>query len=92
MSKLSPCYPGRSLGNVCAAFLGASLVITLLLLTSEVLCAQEYNFRTFGITEGLNNLAVSQVYQDRAGFIWVSLQSQIGGRRLDCFVFQPGES
>jgi diguanylate cyclase (GGDEF)-like protein len=77
MFKQSPRYPGRSLGNVCAAFLGTGLVFTLLLLTSEVLCAQEYNFRNFGVTEGLNNLAVRQIYQDRAGFIWVSTENGI---------------
>jgi hypothetical protein len=41
-------------------------VFVLLVLTSGVLCAQEYNFRNFGVTEGLNNLAVRQIYQDRA--------------------------
>src|ERR1017187_4822079 len=42
-------------------------IFALLMLTSGVLSAQEYNFRTFGVTEGLNNLAVRQVYQDRTG-------------------------
>jgi len=41
------------------------------------LCAQEYSFRTFGNAEGLNNLAVRQIYQDRAGFIWVSTENGI---------------
>jgi diguanylate cyclase (GGDEF)-like protein len=42
-----------------------------------LLCAQEYSFRTFGNAEGLNNLAVRQIYQDRAGFIWVSTENGI---------------
>lgn len=46
-------------------------------LTVLPLCAQEYGFRTFGNTEGLNNLAVRQIYQDRAGFIWVSTENGI---------------
>lgn len=52
-------------------------VFALLLLTSAILCAQEYNFRNFGVTEGLSNLAVRQIYQDRVGFIWVSTENGI---------------
>src|SRR5208282_2569029 len=52
-------------------------VFALFLLTSGVLCAQEYNFRNFGVTEGLSNLAVRQIYQDRVGFIWVSTENGI---------------
>ncbi len=48
----------------------------LLLLTGPI-CAQEYSFRTFGNAEGLNNLAVRQIYQDRGGFIWVSTENGI---------------
>jgi len=48
-----------------------------LLLLAAPLCAQEYSFRTFGNAEGLNNLAVRQIYQDRAGFIWVSTENGI---------------
>jgi diguanylate cyclase (GGDEF)-like protein len=47
------------------------------LLMAWPLCAQEYSFRTFGNAEGLNNLAVRQIYQDRAGFIWVSTENGI---------------
>jgi diguanylate cyclase (GGDEF)-like protein len=59
-----------------------------LLLASGVLCAQEYSFRTFGNAEGLNNLAVRQVYQDRGGFIWVSTENGLfryDGDRFDAF-------
>jgi diguanylate cyclase (GGDEF)-like protein len=52
------------------------------------LCAQEYSFRTFGNAEGLNNLAVRQIYQDRGGFIWVSTENGIfryDGDRFDAF-------
>ena len=62
--------------------------LAFLLLLSEPLCAQEYSFRTFGNADGLNNLAVRQVYQDRAGFIWVSTENGIfryDGDRFESF-------
>lgn len=51
-------------------------------------CAQEYSFRTFGTADGLNNLAVRQIYRDRAGFIWVSTENGIfryDGDRFESF-------
>jgi diguanylate cyclase (GGDEF)-like protein len=68
-------------------------VFALLVLTSGVLCAQEYDFRTFGTTEGLNNLAVRQIYQDRVGFIWVSTEDGIfryDGERFQAFGPEQG--
>ena len=68
-------------------------VFVLLVLTSEVLCAQEYNFHNFGVTEGLNNLAVRQIYQDRVGFIWVSTENGIfryDGERFEAFGPEQG--
>jgi diguanylate cyclase (GGDEF)-like protein len=59
-----------------------------LLLTAGALCAQEYSFRTFGNAEGLDNLAVRQIYQDRAGFLWVSTENGIfryDGDRFEAF-------
>ena len=41
------------------------------------LCAQEYSFRSLGTAEGLNNRAILRIYQDRAGFIWVSTEDGI---------------
>ena len=60
----------------------------LLLFTAQALCAQEFSFRTFGNSDGLNNLAVRQIYQDRAGFIWVSTENGIfryDGDRFESF-------
>ncbi len=57
-------------------------------LTTGALFAQEYNFRVFGNAEGLNNLAVRQIYQDRVGFIWVSTEDGIyryDGERFEAF-------
>jgi diguanylate cyclase (GGDEF)-like protein len=63
-----------------------------LLLMAAPLCAQEYSFRTFGNAEGLNNLAVRQIYQDRAGFIWVSTENGIFRYDGDRFEeFGPGQ-
>ena len=50
--------------------------------------AQEYSFRTFGNAEGLANLAVRQIYQDRGGFLWVSTENGIfryDGDRFESF-------
>jgi len=51
--------------------------VVVLWLTSGSLWAQEFSFRTFGNAEGLSNLAVRQLYEDRAGFIWVSTENGI---------------
>src|SRR3954470_11951846 len=37
--------------------------------------AQRYNFKFYGEEEGLQNLAVQVVHQDRAGFLWVGTQN-----------------
>jgi hypothetical protein len=59
--------------------------LVLLVVTSGIVAyAQEYNFRSFGVSEGLTNLAVRKICQDRVGFIWVSTENGIfryeGGR------------
>ena len=68
-------------------------VLALLVLTCGVLRAQEYNFRSFGVTEGLTNLAVRQIYQDRVGFIWVSTENGVfryDGERFEGFGPEQG--
>src|ERR1035437_7539140 len=37
--------------------------------------AQRYNFKFYGEDEGLKNLAVQAVLQDRAGFLWAGTQN-----------------
>jgi len=62
--------------------------LALLLLISGALCAQEYSFRTFGNADGLNNLTVRSIHQDREGFIWVSTDNGIfryDGDRFEAF-------
>jgi diguanylate cyclase (GGDEF)-like protein len=68
----------RGLAFLLLAFpLLAFPLLTFPLLTTGAAWAQEYSFRFFGNAEGLNNLAVRQIYQDRAGFIWVSTENGI---------------
>ena len=63
-------------------------VLALLAIAPGLICAQEYSFRSFGTTEGLNNLAVRKIYQDHVGFIWVSTENGIfryDGERFESF-------
>jgi diguanylate cyclase (GGDEF)-like protein len=65
-----------------------SCLFTMLVLASGLLCAQEYSFRSFGTADGLNNLAVRRIYQDRVGFLWVSTENGIlryDGDRFESF-------
>ena len=91
--------PSCSVTKLIVAILSSAVnsstarVFALLVLTSGVLCAQEYNFRNFGVTEGLKNLAVRQIYQDRVGFIWVSTENGIfryDGERFQAFGPEQG--
>jgi diguanylate cyclase (GGDEF)-like protein len=64
-----------------------SLALAFLAVASGTMYAQEYSFRSFGVTEGLNNLVVRRIYQDRVGFIWVSTENGIF--RYDGDRFEP---
>ena len=41
----------------------------------QPLAAQRYVFREYGQAQGLNNLSVETIYQDRAGFLWAGTQN-----------------
>src|SRR5277367_5821470 len=45
------------------------------LVGAACLQAQRYNFKFYGEEEGLQNLAVQVVLQDRTGFLWVGTQN-----------------
>ena len=50
--------------------------------------AQRYNFKFYGEDEGLKNLAVQAVLQDRAGFLWAGTQNGLyryDGNRFTAF-------
>jgi signal transduction histidine kinase/streptogramin lyase/ActR/RegA family two-component response regulator len=44
-------------------------------LLSPGLLAQQYSFRTYSEDEGLRNLAIERILQDRTGFLWVGTQN-----------------
>ena len=65
-----------------------TLALSLLTLAVGPLSAREYSFRTFGVSEGLNNLAIRRIYQDRSGFIWLSTENGLyryDGDRFELF-------
>ena len=65
----------------------------LLLLAARLSSGQEYSFRYFGLADGLSNLAVRQIHQDRAGFLWVATENGIfryDGDRFEQFGSSQG--
>jgi signal transduction histidine kinase/CheY-like chemotaxis protein len=55
--------------------------------------AQRYNFKFYGQEEGLQNLAVQVVLQDRQGFLWVGTQNGLfryDGSRFKAFTKDDG--
>jgi diguanylate cyclase (GGDEF)-like protein len=45
------------------------------LLWPQLLWAQQFTFHKYGQQDGLANLSVSSLYQDRAGYIWVGTEN-----------------
>src|SRR5580704_1850039 len=73
-------------------FLRASTAL-LCLFTAGELEAQEYRFQFHGIEQGLTNLAIKSIYQDRTGFVWVSTENGIfryDGERFQSFGREEG--
>ncbi len=67
-------------------FLFAVFLVTLGLPTRVE--GQRYNFKFYGEEEGLQNLAVQVLLQDRAGFLWVGTQNglfRFDGSRFAAF-------
>src|SRR3984957_1047592 len=54
---------------------GFLFAVVLVVLGAPRLSGQRYNFKFYGEEEGLQNLVVQVVLQDRAGFIWVGTQN-----------------
>ncbi|MGP8251319.1 MAG: diguanylate cyclase domain-containing protein [Terracidiphilus sp.] len=62
------------------------------LFAGATLSAQEYSFRYLGAAEGLNNLAVREIFQGQQGFIWVNTENGIFRYDGDHFeYFGPSE-
>lgn len=65
----------------------------LLLALAAPLGAQRYNFKFYGDQEGLKNLVVQVVVQDRLGFLWVGTQNGLyryDGSRFTAFSSAEG--
>lgn len=45
------------------------------LLLAQAAHAQQFTFHKYGQQDGLSNLSVSSLYQDRAGFVWVGTEN-----------------
>ncbi len=69
---------------VRADSLGQSLVLLLAFATGVL--GQEYSFRFYGAAEGLQNLVVLSLAQDRAGYIWAG--TEVGLYRYNGTRFQ----
>ncbi len=54
---------------------GTRLALVLGILCSQVVFGQRYGFKFYGEEEGLQNLVVQVVVQDRSGFLWVGTQN-----------------
>src|ERR1700733_4352884 len=64
------------------------VVILAAFLSVSVAYGQRYNFKFYGEEEGLQNLVVQVVLQDRAGFLWVGTQNGLfryDGSRFTAF-------
>jgi diguanylate cyclase (GGDEF)-like protein len=51
--------------------------LTAFVLAAWPAAAQQYAFEYFGVEQGLTNLAVKSLYQDKTGFIWVATEKGI---------------
>lgn len=55
--------------------------------------AQQYSFQYLGVDQGLSNLGVKNLYQDKQGFLWVSTEGGVfryDGRRFRAFGQEDG--
>src|SRR6202521_4482960 len=58
----------RALACAVAVYASAGIAV-------PVAEAQQYSFRYYGSDQGLTNLAVKVLFQDRTGFLWVSTEN-----------------
>ncbi len=69
------------------------LIGTLACAASVQLTAQRYNFRSYGLEDGLANQVVRSLFQDQAGFIWVGTENGLfryDGGSFDLFSEKDG--
>src|SRR3954470_21145761 len=73
--------------SFCVFVLGAAHLL------APLAQAQRYSFKFYGEEEGLKNLAVQAVLQDRAGFLWVGTQDGLyryDGNHFTAFTSRDG--
>src|SRR5207253_1004923 len=58
-------------------FRNRALCLFLLSLACSFANAQQYAFQYFGVEQGLTNLAIKTLFQDRTGFIWVVTENGV---------------
>ena len=69
-----------------------NVVFVALLLLARVALAEHFRFRTYGPDEGLST-AMSQLLQDRTGFVWVGTENGLlryDGARFQRFGVEDG--
>ena len=75
--------------STCISKARLSLAATLVCLdVASPVEAQQYSFRYYGTEEGLTNLAVKAVFQDRTGFLWAGTENGLfryDGQRFERF-------
>ncbi len=65
----------------------------ILCLLAAPLFGQRYNFHQYGLEQGLTNLVVLTMTQDRAGFLWAGTEDGLcryGGSRFTCYGLADG--
>ena len=88
--RVSPrCNLFRALSRLTVRF--AAMVACMTLVPS--LKAQQYSFRYYGAEDGLTNLAVKVLFQDRVGYLWAGTESGVfrfDGQRFQRYAAEQG--
>ena len=69
------------------------LVMTFLMAAAASAQAEQYNFRNYTVDDGLSQLVVQVIFQDRDGFMWIGTQAGLNrydGHRFDVFLIKDG--
>ncbi len=67
----------------------------LILLVSRVLLSQHYQFQNYGAKDGLNNLVVQNLIEDKSGYLWAATQNglfRFDGTRFQFYGSEAGLS
>jgi ligand-binding sensor domain-containing protein/class 3 adenylate cyclase len=72
---------GRALSFPTMRHHAYTLLLALLSLAPQLLCAQQYDLRSFSLEQGLPSASVNALCEDRDGFLWVATDE--GAARSD---------